>query len=77
MLFQTLASLVAFADKYSLTVYAVLALIWVVALGCYIVGKVAARRTATSGSAVGKPAGGIRNVERICPELVAKAPARI
>ena len=78
MLPETLRSLFLFADNYSVTVYAVLAAIWLVALGCYIGEKVMARRRATiSSSQYGKPGTLSVNVERIDKNLVAEAQARL
>jgi hypothetical protein len=78
MLPQMLRSAFLFADEYSVTVYAVLAAIWLLALGCYIGEKMIARRRATiSSSKYGQPGTGSVNVDRIDKDLVAEAQARL
>ena len=78
MLPEPLPFLFHFAEDYSMTIYAALAVIWLVALGCYIGEKVIAwRRSTISPSMYGQPGTGSVNVDHIDTELVAEAQARL
>jgi hypothetical protein len=77
MLVQVLHFLFSLANDFSVGLMAALAVIWVVALGCYIVQKAIAHRRAEASRRAAIQSENVVSIDSFDSDLVAKAQARI